>query len=390
MSTERLFDNTEIAFSLKSNSELNRAYLLFKMISYEPLVKVGKVLTNFAIKANLPVDSVIRATVFDHFCGGISEKDCIPVIDSMYEKGVSSVLDFSVEGKEVESFFDAAMDKTLEIINFSQNKEAMPIAVFKPTGFGKPILYEKKSEGVAFTPEEQEQWNRIEARYDKVCKLAKEKDVELLIDAEESWMQKSVDELVTKMMQHYNKEKPVVYNTLQMYRHDRMDFMKKELVHAKENGYFLGYKIVRGAYMEKENERATKKGYPTPICESKAATDENFNDAAQFILGHLEVISLFAGTHNEASCYLILDMMKEKGIAKTDNRVWFGQLYGMSDHISFNLANLGYNVAKYVPFGPVKDVLPYLIRRAEENTSVAGQTGRELMLLAKEKNRRKS
>jgi proline dehydrogenase len=390
MSTKRLFDNTEIAFSLKSNSELNRAYLLFKMISYEPLVKVGKTLTNFAIKANLPVDSVIRATVFDHFCGGINEKDCLPVIDAMYEKGVSSVLDFSVEGKEEESFFDAATKKTLEIINFSQNKEAMPIAVFKPTGFGKPVLYEKKSEGIAFTADEQEQWNRVEERYNMVCKLAKEKDVELLIDAEESWMQEAVDVLVTKMMQKYNTEKPIVYNTLQMYRHDRMAFMKEELKHAKANGYFLGYKIVRGAYMEKENERAIKKGYPSPICESKAATDDNFNEAAKFILDHIDNISLFAGTHNEASSYLILDLMKEKGIDKSDNRVWFGQLYGMSDNISFNLAKLGYNVAKYVPFGPVKDVLPYLIRRAEENTSVAGQTGRELMLLTKEKERRKS
>ncbi|MCX7548377.1 proline dehydrogenase family protein [Xanthomarina sp. F1114] len=389
MSKERLFDNTEVAFSLKSNSELNRAYFLFKMISYEPLVKVGKALSNFAIKAKLPVDSIIRATVFDHFCGGINEKDCLPVIDAMYEKGVSSVLDFSVEGKEVESFFDSALQKTLEIINFSEKKEAMPIAVFKPTGFGKPHLYTKKGEGKAFTAEEQEQWNRVVDRYEKVCKLAKEKDVELLIDAEESWMQDAVDELVTNLMQKYNTDKPIVYNTLQMYRHDRMEFAKKQLEHAKANGYYLGYKIVRGAYMEKENERAIKKNYPTPICESKAATDENFNDAAKFILDNLDYISLFAGTHNEASSYLIMDLMKEKGIAKDDNRVWFGQLYGMSDHISFNLANLRYNVAKYVPFGPVKDVLPYLIRRAEENTSVAGQTGRELMLLSKEKARRK-
>ena len=389
MSKERIFDNTEIAFSLKSNSELNRAFLLFKMISYEPLVKVGKTLSNFAIKANLPVDSVIRATVFDHFCGGINEKDCLPVIDAMFEKGVSSVLDFSVEGKEEESFFDAAMDKTLEIIKFSENKEAMPIAVFKPTGFGKPSLYTKKGEGKPFTAEEQVQWNRVVARYDKVCKLAKEKDVELLIDAEESWMQQAVDDLVSEMMQKYNTEKAIVYNTLQMYRHDRMAFLMQEHDHAKANGYYLGYKIVRGAYMEKENERALKMGYPTPICESKAATDDNFNASAKYILDHLDTISLFAGTHNEESSYLILEMMEEKGISINDNRVWFGQLYGMSDHISFNLANLGYNVAKYVPFGPVKDVLPYLIRRAEENTSVAGKTGRELMLLTKEKNRRK-
>lgn len=390
MTKERIFDNTEIAFSLKSNSELNRAYLLFKMISFEPLVKVGKTLSNFAIKAKLPVDSVIRATVFDHFCGGINEKDCLPVIDAMYEKGVSSVLDFSVEGKEVESFFDAATQKTLEIINFSESKEAMPIAVFKPTGFGKPGLYTKKSEGKSFSAEEQELWNRVVERYDKVCKLAKEKDVELLIDAEESWMQKAVDDLVSEMMQKYNTEKAIVYNTLQMYRHDRMAFLNEQYEHAKVNGYYLGYKIVRGAYMEKENERAQKMGYPTPICESKVATDENFNASAKYILDRLDIISLFAGTHNESSSYQILEMMEEKGISKSDNRVWFGQLYGMSDHISFNLANLGYNVAKYVPFGPVKDVLPYLIRRAEENTSVAGQTGRELMLLTKEKERRKS
>lgn len=389
MPKKQFFDNTEIAFSLKSNSELNRAYLLFKMISFEPLVKVGKALSNFAIKANLPVESVIRATVFDHFCGGVNEKDCLPVIDKMYEKGVSSVLDFSVEGKEVESFFDAAMQKTLEIINFSESKKAMPIAVFKPTGFGKPNLYTKKSEGKPFTTDEQEQWDRVVARYDKVCKLAKEKDVELLIDAEESWMQKAVDDLVLEMTQKYNTEKAIVYNTLQMYRHDRMAFLKEHYELAKANGYYLGYKIVRGAYMEKENERALKMGYPTPICESKAATDENFNASAKYILDRLDIISLFAGTHNELSSYQILEMMEEKGIEKSDNRVWFGQLYGMSDHISFNLSNLGYNVAKYVPFGPVKDVLPYLIRRAEENTSVAGQTGRELMLLAKEKERRK-
>ena len=359
MSKEQIFDNTEIAFSLKSNSELNRAYLLFKMISFEPLVKVGKVLSNFAIKAKLPVDSVIRATVFDHFCGGINEKDCLSVIDAMYEKGVSSVLDFSVEGKEEESFFDAAMEKTLEIINFSENKEAMPIAVFKPTGFGKPGLYTKKGTGKPFTETEQEEWNRVVVRFDKVCKLAKEKDVELLIDAEESWMQQAVDDLVSEMMQKYNTEKAIVYNTLQMYRHDRMAFLMTEYEHAKANGYYLGYKIVRGAYMEKENERALRNGYSTPICESKAATDENFNASAKYILDRLDVISLFAGTHNEASSYLILELMEEKKISKSDNRVWFGQLYGMSDHISFNLANLGYNVAKYVPFGPVKDV--YLI-----------------------------
>ena len=389
MERQKLFDNTEIAFQLKSDTELERAHFLFKMISIEPLVKIGTAVTNFAIKAHLPVEGLIRSTVFDHFCGGVNEDDCLEIIERMYELGVSSVLDFSVEGKETEAHFDAAMEKTLKIINFSEEKDSMPIAVFKPTGFGRFYLYQKKGEGKPFNKEEQAEWERVVARYDRVCKLAKEKDVEILIDAEESWMQDAADELVTDMMRKYNTSSTIVYNTLQMYRHDRMEFLQSEHEKAKKEGFLLGYKIVRGAYMEKENDRAMEKGYPTPICESKQATDNNFNNAVKYILDSLENISLFAGTHNEESSYLIMDLMNEKGIANNDNRVWFGQLFGMSDNISFNLANLGYNVAKYVPFGPVKDVMPYLIRRAEENTSVAGQTGRELMLIKKEKARRK-
>ncbi|WP_223034500.1 proline dehydrogenase family protein [Hanstruepera marina] len=389
MASEKIFDNTEIAFELKSDTELERAHFLFKMISIEPLVRIGTAVTNFAIKASLPVEGLIRSTVFDHFCGGVNEEDCLDVIDAMYSKGVSSVLDFSVEGKETESHFDAAMETTLKIIRFAAEKDAMPIAVFKPTGFGRFYLYEKKGEGKPFTEAEQVEWDRVVARYDAVCKLAKENDVEILIDAEESWMQDAADDLVTDMMRKYNTDQTIVYNTLQMYRHDRMDFLKQQHELAKKESFSLGYKIVRGAYMEKENDRALEKGYPTPICESKQATDINFNAAAKYILDHLDTISLFAGTHNEESSYLIMDMMDEKGIAKNDNRVWFGQLFGMSDNISFNLAHYGYNVAKYVPFGPVKDVMPYLIRRAEENTSVAGQTGRELALIKREKERRK-
>lgn len=390
MASEKIFDNTEIAFQLKSDTELERAHFLFKMISIEPLVRIGTAVTNFAIKASLPVEGLIRSTVFDHFCGGVNEEDCLPVIDAMYSKGVSSVLDFSVEGKEIETHFDAAMETTLKIIRFAEEQEAMPIAVFKPTGFGRFYLYQKKGEGKAFTTSEQDEWDRVVERYDKVCSLAKEKDVEVLIDAEESWMQDAADELITDMMRKYNTDQTIVYNTLQMYRHDRLDFLKKQHEVAMKEGFSLGYKIVRGAYMEKENDRALEKGYPSPICESKQATDINFNAAVKYILDNLDTISLFAGTHNEESSYLIMDMMEKKGISKDDNRVWFGQLFGMSDNISFNLAHYGYNVAKYVPFGPVKDVMPYLIRRAEENTSVAGQTGRELALIKKEKERRKA
>lgn len=389
MAISKIFENTEVAFRLKSDSELERAYFLFKMISHEPLVRIGTAATNFALKARLPVEGLIRSTVFDHFCGGVNEEDCLPVIDRMYAKGVSSVLDYSVEGKEIESHFDAAMEKTLKIINFADEKKSMPIAVFKPTGFGRFHLYQKKGEGKPFTPKEQEEWERVVARFDKVCKLAKEKDVEILIDSEQSWMQDAADDLCEAMMRKYNTGVPVVYNTLQLYRWDRLDYLKSLHKRAKKDGFTVGAKIVRGAYMEKERERAEEEGYESPICATKEATDLNFDETLEYILRNLDTISLFIGTHNEQSCYLAMQLMADLGIDKSDNRVWFGQLYGMSDHISFNLAEHGYNVAKYVPFGPVKDVMPYLIRRAEENTSVAGQTSRELSLIKTERQRRK-
>jgi len=389
MNTDLIFDNTEIAFSLKSDSELERAYFLFKMISIEPLVRIGTAATNFAIKAHLPIEGLIRSTVFDHFCGGVNEEDCLSVIDNMYKKGVSSVLDYSVEGKESEKEFDAALDKVLKIIDFAKALDAIPIAVFKPSGFGRFHLYEKISRGEALNINETAEWDRVLERFDTVCRKAKTNDVAVLIDAEESWMQDAIDALITDLMSTYNTEKPIVYNTLQMYRHDRLSFLKKEHTKAKAGNYFLGYKLVRGAYMEKENDRAEAKGYKSPICESKFETDEHFNKALHYLMDNLDCMSLFAGTHNEDSCYLLMGIMRDKKLMNNDPRIWFGQLYGMSDHISFNLANKGYNVAKYVPFGPVKDVMPYLIRRAEENTSVAGQTGRELALLKKEKNRRK-
>ena len=389
MINHSLFENTATAFTLKSDSELERAYFLFKMISSEPLVRIGTAATNFALKAHLPVEKLIRATVFDHFCGGVNEDDCLSVIDKLYTERVSSVLDYSVEGKSVENQFDNALEKILKIINFCDEREAMPIVVFKPTGFGRFLLYQKKTEGIELTLEEEAEWNRIVVRFDTVCKLAKEKDVEVLIDGEESWMQTAADDLVEEMMRRYNKDVTVVYNTLQLYRWDRLDYLKQLHQRAKTEGFKIGMKIVRGAYMEKERERALDKGYDSPICENKKATDDNFNETLSYILNNLKEISVFIGTHNEASCYLALEMMEALNISKEDNNVWFGQLYGMSDHISFNLAAEGYNVAKYIPFGPVKDVMPYLIRRAEENTSVAGQTSRELSLLKAERKRRK-
>ena len=385
----KLFDNTEIAFSLKSDSQLERAYFLFRMIQNQPMVRIGSAVTNFALKAHLPIEGLIRSTVFDHFCGGVTEDDCLPIIDNMYNNGkVHSVLDYSVEGKDEEVSFDGALAKIIRIINFCEEKQSIPFAVFKPSGFGRFALYQKLSEGKKLTSKEEEEWNRVVARFHKVCKLAVKKDVPLLIDAEESWMQKSADELIEELMELYNKEKAIVLNTLQMYRHDRMNYLKELHKRAKEKNFYIGIKVVRGAYMEKERERAEEKGYPSPICTDKKATDLNYDTAIKYMMEQPKM-ALFAGTHNENSSYLVMDLAKTHNIKVDDNRLWFGQLFGMSDHISYNLASEGYNVAKYLPFGPVRDVMPYLIRRAEENTSVAGQTSRELNLLKTERKRRK-
>lgn len=389
MTSNSLFDNTETAFKLKSDSELERAYFLFKMISKEPLVKIGTTVTKFALNLNLPVEGLIRSTVFDHFCGGVNEKDCMSTVDKLFDVGVASVLDFSVEGKEEDAQFDATSNKVIELTKFAKNKEAMPFSVFKPTGFGRFKIWQKITEKQPLTAAEELEWQRIEDRYDQVSKEAHGANIRLLIDAEESWMQDAADELCERMMEEYNMERPIVFNTLQCYRWDRLEYLKNLHQRAKNKGYKLGFKIVRGAYLEKENERAIEKGYKTPICESKKATDDNFNEIMKYIMDNLTDIELFVGTHNESSTYLAMDLMEKKDISKSDDRIWFGQLFGMSDHITFNLGAEGYNVAKYIPFGPVKDVMPYLIRRAEENTSVAGQTSRELTLLKKEKARRK-
>jgi len=382
------FNNTKIAFHLKSDSELERAYFLFKMISIEPLIRIGTAATNFALKAHLPVEGLIRSTVFDHFCGGVNEVDCLPIIDKMYASKVYSVLDYSVEGKAVEDQFDFALKTILNLIEFSKDKEALPIAVFKPSAFGRFDLYQKISEKKSLTASENEQWERIKTRFKTVCAAGKLHNVKILIDAEESLIQDAVDDLVLDLMQTFNTDALIVYSTLQTYRWDRLDYLKKIHIKAKQTNFKLGFKVVRGAYMEKERQRAKDLGYKSPICDTKALTDALFNETIKYSLSNLETIHLFIGTHNEESTHLALELMKACHISNNDSRVWFGQLYGMSDHISFNLAEHGYNVAKYLPFGPVKDVMPYLIRRAEENTSVAGQTNRELNLIKMEKQRR--
>ncbi|MDB4560001.1 proline dehydrogenase family protein [Flavobacteriaceae bacterium] len=383
-----LFNNTKIAFSLKSDSELERAFFLFNLIQSQPMVKIGTAVTNFALKAHLPVEGLIRSTVFDHFCGGVTEEDCIPNIEKMHSNGVYSVLDYSVEGKETEEQFDIVKAKTLKNIEFAKKKDAIPFVVFKPTGVGRFSLYQKITEKKPLSNEEKSEWDAVMNRYYEICDKAIKFDVPILIDAEESWMQDAADVLVEGLMEKYNLDKAIVFNTLQMYRHDRMEYLKSLHQKALKGNYHIGLKIVRGAYMEKERERARENKYISPICKDKNATDENFNAAIKFMMEH-DKMALFAGTHNEESSYLLLGLAKKYNINSADQRLWFGQLYGMSDHISFNLAKEGFNTAKYVPFGPVRDVMPYLIRRAEENTSVAGQTNRELNLIKEERVRRK-
>jgi len=388
---KNLFNNTEVAFALKNNKELKRAHFLFKMISKPVLVKMGSSLANFAIKTHLPVTGLIRSTVFDHFCGGINEEDCLSVVDKMYAQGgVASVLDYSVEGKETEEQFDAALNMTIKTIEFAKARpDAIPFAVFKPTGFGRFDMFVKKGEGKTFTAEEEKEWERIVYRFNMACKFAYDQDVLLLIDAEHSWMQDAADAIVLDMMRKYNKEKAIIYNTAQMYRWDRLQFLKDLHGIAKAEGFHIGMKVVRGAYMEIERERAGQKGYKSPICVDKNATDINYDAGVTYMLENMDCMALFAGTHNETSSKLVMDLMEKHQINHDDKRLFFGQLYGMSDNISFNLAKANYNVAKYLPFGPVRDVIPYLIRRAQENTSVKGQTNRELDLIETEMKRRK-
>jgi len=382
------FENTTVAFSLKSDAELRKSYYLFKMMGNNTLVDVGSRMTNWALKIGLPIKGVVKKTVFDQFCGGTSEEDCMPLVERMYEKGVSSILDYSVEGKEDEAEFDKVVEKKLQLIDFASYHNALPFEVVKPTGLGRFDVWHKVSENKPLSPSERAEWERIVGRFDLLCRTARDKNVMLLVDGEETWMQDAADELVRNMMERYNTEQAIVYNTVQCYRKDRYDYIQELHEDAKNNNFIVGAKIVRGAYMEKERDRAEEMGYDSPICESKEVTDAMFNKVMHYCLDHLDEIRLCIGTHNEDSTMMAMKELQEKHIPPTDKRVWFGQLYGMSDNLSFNLAALGYNSFKILPFGPVKDVMPYLMRRAQENTSVAGQMGREYTLVKKEMQRR--
>ncbi len=386
--TPEIFEDTETAFSLKSDAEIEKAYWLFNIIKNEPLVKIGSAVTKFALKHHIPIEGLIRTTVFEHFCGGVTEKDTLPLVKKLYSKGVYSILDFSVEGAESEEVFHKAFLKTKNLIEFASLRKEIPFAVFKPTGIGAFKIYEKVSSGEPLSEDEQKQWESIRERYYKLAQTGFENKVPIMVDAEESWMQKAVDDLLEELMLEFNKEFPYVITTMQFYRKDRLDYLKALHEKARSRNFKIGVKLVRGAYLEKERERAQEMGYESPVWDSKEQTDQAFNDALKYMIKHVEDMMIYAGTHNEESSLLLANLIEEKSLERNDPRVWFGQLLGMSDHITFNLAKYGFNTSKYIPFGPVKHVMPYLIRRAEENTSVTGQTTRELELLIKEKKRR--
>ncbi|MGE0635069.1 MAG: proline dehydrogenase family protein [Bacteroidia bacterium] len=383
------FSNTEIAFKEKSDQELRRAFLLFKFISYPVLLKIGKPLLNFALWLHLPVERIIKATVFSHFCGGENLIETENTIKRLARNKVKGIPDYSVEGKESDADFEHVTDELIKIIGFVKGNSNTPFAVFKPTGIARFGLLEKVNSKAKLTPQEEAEYKKVIERFDRICRAAHDAAIFVMVDAEETWIQDAIDEITEEMMKKYNREKAVVFNTLQLYRHDRLAFLKATVEKAKGENWFPAFKLVRGAYMEKERERAEKKGYPSPIHKNKAAVDNDYDSALDYCLDNFPFVSVFAGTHNEESSLHLVKKMTDKKIEKSDQKIYFSQLFGMSDNISFNLASEGYNVAKYIPYGPVRDVMPYLIRRAEENTSVAGQTGRELRLITSEIIRRK-
>ena len=383
------FNNTEIAFEWRTDKELKRAKFLFKTISWPGLVSIGSFFLRIALAIRFPIAWIVKPTIFKHFVGGETLKECLPLVDTLAKHNVKSILDYSVEGKGTEKSHSDAYNEILRSIQNAANNQHITFAVFKPTGLTYISILEKVSNGDVLSDDESSRFNLFKERVNNLCSVAAQTHTPILIDAEDSWYQKALDDLVQEMMMKYNKENSIVYNTLQMYRIDRLNFLKQSHKHALDHDYKLGIKFVRGAYMEKERERAKKMGYPSPIYPTKNDTDMAFNDAQEYAFNNIDAISIFCGTHNEESVRLLAELMSKNSISTKDSRIKFSQLLGMSDNISFTLASLGYNVTKYIPYGPVREVMPYLIRRAQENTSVKGQTGRELSLISQEVSRRK-
>lgn len=384
------FQNTRIAFASKSNLQLRKSQLLFSLVAKSWVVRFSKRVINFFNAIRFPIGWFVKPTIFEIFCGGETIEESDQRIVELDKYHIGSILDYSVEGSHSDKNADKVVRVIIQTIEKARNNEAIPFAVFKVTGIASDKILERRSwHKEEMSSDEQEEWMKVVLRMEAIAKTAHEYNVPLFVDAEDYAFQPAIDELTWEMMTRFNREKAIVFNTIQAYRKDRFHYLKEMHALSKKEGVKYGVKLVRGAYMEKERERAIKGNYPSPIHETKKDTDQCFNDCLRYIVDHIEDFSLCNGTHNEESNYLLADLMKEKGIEKSDPRIYNAQLLGMSDHISYNLAHEGYNVAKYVPFGPVREVMPYLIRRAEENSSAKGQTGRELMLIKRELSERK-
>jgi len=382
-----MFENTETAFKLKDNYSLYNAKLLFNVITKKYLVNFLTTLTLFSLKYKLPVKWILKKTLYKHFCGGVDINECEVTIQGMKKMNVNSILDYSVEALKTEQDFDNACKKKMEIVDLSFSNDSIPFAVFKPTSLGRYSLFKLVNNKTKLSKEEKLEWNRVIDRFNMICSYAHSKKVRLLIDAEEFEVQEAIDNLVYKMMKKYNRKSTIVYNTIQLYRWDRIPHMQN-LLKDHDNSFKFGFKLVRGAYMEKERIDALKNGYNSPICSDKNETDKNFNNGIDLMFNNISSVDFFIASHNEFSTIKTVELMKKHGIKEDDEKVWFGQLYGMGDNISFNLASKGFNVAKILPFGPVENLMPYLIRRAQENSSVEGQSNRELDLINTELFRR--
>lgn len=387
--TDISFEDTAVAFAYKSDADLRKANFIFSLVNHPWVSFLATGMVKFAFKAGLPIEGIIRRTAFEHFCGGESIEESEGVIRMLGKYHVETILDYSVEGEKSEGGFDVALEEILQNIEKAHHADHIPFCVFKTTGLASAALLEKINRGEALDAEDAMAFDRVRQRVNRICEKAHAYGVPILIDAEETWIQEPIDQLADEMMARYNHERAIVFNTYQMYRTDSLDNLLHDYQTALTGNYFIGAKLVRGAYMEKERKRAEKMAYRSPIHPDKAATDKAFNDALEFCITRIDRVEVMCGSHNEYSNSLLTERMAQKQLSPSDRRIWFAQLFGMSDNISFNLAKAGYNVVKYVPYGPVKSVMPYLLRRAQENTSVAGQSSRELRLIRTELKRRK-
>ena len=389
MKSKISFSNTSIAFSYKTDKELRKSYLLFSSINNPILSKLGANIVKFALKVKIPVKGIIKNTVFQQFCGGESIDQCDTTIEKLASYNIKTILDYAAEGDSGVTDFDKAVEEILSTVKKASTNPHIPFSVFKPTGIASKKLLEKIQLGRDLSDHELVEFENTKKRFDKIASACADAGVQLYIDSEDSFYQDPIDAICNELMRKYNKGKVVVFNTYQMYRVGMLENLVKANEEGIKNGYHVGAKLVRGAYMEKERERAKEHGYADPIMPDKKSTDQQYNDALKYCIDHIDNMELCSGSHNENSNYLLTELMGKKQLAKDDKRIYFAQLYGMSDHISFNLADAGYNVVKYVPYGPVETVMPYLFRRAEENTSIAGQSSRELELITQELRRRK-